>query len=168
MPNVALIPSQNVSIPALHALVDGFPETQIELKTLTGKAPLESGALITDHASPQPDVLELSGSVSDLLVGGASRGAAAFEALKRLNVESEIVQVITPWWTYAEMLLVEVKPRQSGLGMRFSMKLEEVQRVGVTRLTIGRVSGPALERQAETVRGTVLAPGFDRTRPQGF
>ena len=169
MPNIALIPSQSVSIGMLSGVVDGYPETQFELKTLTGKAPLESGALITDHASPQPDILELRGWVSDLTAGGATRAADAFKVLKRFNRNSEVLTVITPWWVYPEMLAVEVKPRQTGKGMQFSMKLEEVQRVGITDLSIvGRVSGPAAERLAEIVRGTVLAPGFDSARILGF
>ena len=167
MPNVVLVPNLSVQIPVLSGVVDGFPEVKHELTTATGNAPLESGAIITDHANPKPDILELEGFVSDLTAAGTGHVTDAFQVLRSMNKESTLLTVVTPWHTYTEMLAVEIKPWQTGKGMRFSMKLEEIQRVSVAgALGFRRQGGPARERTATVHRGTVIPLSFDDVNPK--
>ena len=167
MPNVALIPSQSVRIPMLVGVVDGFPDVQHELTISTGNAPLESGAVITDHANPNPARLELTGWVSNLNTArGSGHVLDAFEALLKINEQAELLTVVTPWHTYFEMLALEIKPTQTGKGMRFSMKLEQVQRVTFAgALGFLRSSGPARERTPVVTRGTVIPINLSDVRP---
>lgn len=171
MPNVALIPARASRIPALEAVVDGFPEVRHSLKISTGGAPLETGARITDHAVAMPPAIELQGFVSNLKQYAAptadagfslsppNRGADAWNAVKRLHNAVEPVEVITPWDTYPEMLILDFNATDTGGGMRFTMRLESILRVGIRALPIAATAtGPAAERQSTVNRGKLHAP----------
>ena len=75
----------------------------------------------------EPEVLTLTGSVSDMR--GGQRTEAAFQAIQRLHKASEPVRVITEWATYPEMVISRVDPQPSGRGMTFTMELSEILRV---------------------------------------
>ncbi len=157
MPNIAIIPHETVRIGALSAVIDGFPSVTHKLSTGLGDAPLEDGAVLTDHAVALPERLELTGFVSDLTIR-ASAASNAWDELRRLHRETEPLEVITPWGVYPEMLIHEVVANQAGRGMRFSMKLEAVLRVGAAVGAIGSsASGAAANRGTEVVRGRVYA-----------
>ena len=162
MNQIALIPSQTTRIPALSAWVNGFPSITHKLTTGTGDAPLEDGARITDHAVALPDRLELTGWVSRLRSsrGGDARGA--WSALRKLHRATEPIEVITPWATYREMLVIDVTAEQVGSeGMRFTLKLDAILRVGTFNpaVVVGVAAmGAAMERMGEVVRGRVYAP----------
>ena len=134
MPNVALIPRSATRIPLLTAVVDGFPSTTHTLETGIGGEPLEDGRQVTDHAIAREEQLELTGFVSDFRGGQAP--ADAWEEIRRLHRELVPMEVFTEWGTYGEMLLRRCKAVQAGRGMRFTLNLHQVIRVGVTDLDL--------------------------------
>lgn len=170
MPNVALFPNRATRIAALEAVVDGFPQVRQSLRVATGGAPLETGARLTDHAVALPPTLELQGLVSnlkayvdtadaDFSLSPPNRGADAWRAFRRLANSVEPVEVVTPWESYPEMLIVDVNATDTGGGMRFTMRLESVLRVGIRALPIAAsATGPAAERQSAVNRGKLHAP----------
>ena len=155
MPNVALIPGAGTQIAALAAVVDGYPEASHKLATTTGGEPLEDGRAVTDHVVARQEELELTGWVSDF--NGGDRPHDAWEALRRLHRDAEPVAVLTEWGSYPEMIIREAQARQVGRGMRFTLKLEQIIRVGVTDadLPSGQLSGPASGRSGQVNRGRV-------------
>ena len=107
MPNVALIPDRATRIPVLEGLIDGYPNEEHKLVTDTGDSPLEDGAIITDHAVALAEILELEGSASSLTRGGFAHPEAAMDALRRLHKAVALIDVITPFGFYPEMILRE-------------------------------------------------------------
>ena len=155
MPNVAIIPGAAARIEPLVAVVDGFPEEGHRLRTDTGGEALEDGRDVTDHAVAVQDELTLYGWVSDL--NGGHRAGEAWQEIRRLAKELEPVVVVTEWGTYSEMLIVEADAPKRSRGLRFTMKLREIIRVGVVdnELSSDRVGGPVANRTAEVNRGRV-------------
>ena len=153
MPNMALIPHAATRIAPLVGLVDGYPTATHKLETTTGGAPIEDGRQVTDHAVARQAKLELTGWVSDF--NGGNRPHDAWEEIRRLHKASKAVTVITEWGVYPEMLIVSAEAPQTARGLRFTLVLEEVIRVGVTDadLSAGAISGPASGRSAEVARG---------------
>lgn len=141
-------------IVGLTHVIHGYPSTEHKLGAQTGTAPLEDGARVTDHATPNTKELTLTGWVSDLVVGPSAAGDAWTE-IERLNDASEPVRVITALGTYPEMIIKECTAQQVGRGMRFQMKLEQIIRVGVQRANIVAASGPAAQRTSEVNRGFI-------------
>lgn len=159
MPNGIMLSVRDVNlrtrIPALINVVHGFPDTEHKIGTTTGTAPLEDSATITDHAQSNPDQLNLVGWVSDLESTGPGAAQDAWEAIRRINRLAMPTIVRTGIGVYQEMLITEAVARQRGRGLQFTMKLQEIQRVGVQRENIVASSGPAMERTEEVNRGYV-------------
>ena len=129
--NVALLPLTRTRVPALLALVDGYPDRTHELETALGGSPLETGAWITDHAIARPEKLTLSGYTSNLSDSLGAKPTLAWAAIRKLQQDVTPVTVITAWQVYPELLISKVSATPSGLGQSFTMELEEVLRVSV-------------------------------------
>ena len=158
MPNVALVPAHATRIPTLEGYIDGFPDELHKLVTDTGKSPLEDGSIITDHAVARAEQLELTGITSDLTIEGVAHPRAAMEHLRALHRAVTALTVVTPFGTYRDMLITEIKAQRAGNGLRFTMKLEHLLRVGVRDEEVGPdVGGPAEGRTSEVQRGAVPA-----------
>ena len=156
MPNVALIPGSGTVISALVDVVDGYPELVHRLETTTGGEPLESGLRVTDHAVARQEQLTLTGWVSDF--NGGNRARDAWEKLRELHKKVKTVRVVTEWGVYPEMLIRKAEAPQTARGMRFTLELEEVIRVGVldTELVAEELAGgPGEGRSGEIERGRV-------------
>ena len=166
MPNVALIPRAETRIAPLVAVVDGFPDLTHKLETTTGGEPLEDGRAVTDHAVARQSRLVLTGMVGDL--NGGDRPREAWETIRRLHKEVAVFTVITEWGTYQEMIIRRAEAPQRARGMRFTLELEQIIRVGVPAsdlpesAVVGERAGSSLsgagqaaqstQRSAETVR----------------
>ena len=137
----------------ISAVIDGYPEATHKLDTMVGGEPLEDGRQVTDHAVAQQDKLTLTGWVSDL--NGGERPRQAWDELRRLHAASRPVRVMTEWGVYPEMIIRSAEAPQTGRGMRFTLELVEVIRVGVQELAPEALSGPAVGRSAEVHRGRV-------------
>ena len=173
MPNIALVPSQNVRIPALEGWVDGYTEVKHKLSVETSGEPLEDGVIVQDHAVARSERLTLHGWVSDLngviqittltgeetSIGAEETVAEAWEALRRIHREIEPILVLAPWGDYPEMLITSVEAEQHGSGMQFTLNLGQVIRVGLDSQDLRRdtTSGPARERATNLDRGKVNA-----------
>ena len=156
MPNVALIPAAATRVPALMAVVDGFPDTTHKLKLDKSDEPLEDGTSITDHAVTLPEGLVLTGWVSD--INGGSRPGQAWQEIRRLNRVKTPLTVVTECGIYRQMLIDEVDGAQAGRGGRFTMQLKEIKRVGNPQRSLppGGVFGPAFDRTGSVDRGLVI------------
>ena len=88
---------------------------------------------------------------------GGNRPADAWGEIRRLHKAAKTVAVITEWGVYPEMIIRTAEAPQAARGMRFTLELEEVLRVGVedTSLPPHAVSGPADGRSGEVHRGRV-------------
>ena len=165
MPNIAIFPERTVNIPALSLWVDGYPDYLHKLKGQLSSSPLETGAVVNDHATALPAEMELIGWVADDYHRGEgwSPARAAWRGLRRLNRESIAVSVVTPWDTFDEMIITELNAEQRGQGMRFDLRLSEVQRVGtaLSALTNDTVTGPGTGRTSVVERGYVRPISLD-------
>jgi len=162
MPNVALFPDRTSRVPALQAEIDHWSDTEHRYRVYTGQAPLEDGAVVTDHAERQEVRIVLTGYVSTLSESGSPR--AAMDAIRELSKELTPITVITEWGTYDEMLITDVAANYWGRGLRVRMELTQIIRVGITDtdITPGTSSGPAIDRPTEVQRGRVnLGEPFD-------
>ena len=72
------------------------------------------------------------------------------------------LDVITEWGVYREMLIRRAEAPQVNRGMRFTLELEEVLRVGVvdSELPPEQLSGPAEGRSGTVQRGRVSLGPF--------
>ena len=129
--NIALLPLSRPRIPALIGLIDGIPDFSHGLETALGGAPLERGAFVTDHAVARPQKLTVQGYVSNLSDALGAKPTLAWQAIRKLQAEITPVTVITPHHVYSEMLIAKCDTSQAGLGLQFTMELEEVLRVSV-------------------------------------
>ena len=155
MPNFALIPDAATVISVLADVVDGYPEATHKLETTTGGEPLEDGRAVTDHAVARQDRLVLTGWVSDF--NGGNRPMQAWAEVRRMHKAVETLTVMTEWGVYREMLIRRAEAPQSARGMRFTLELEEIIRVGLApaALPASTLSGPAVGRSGEIARGRV-------------
>lgn len=164
MPNAALVPSLASEVPALRAVVDGYPETMHRLITRISRTPLETGAAVTDHAVAEPPNVVLTGLKSNLTDEHDGGPARAWEAIQRLHEEVTPLTVITGWATYTEMLIARVTGNQLGKGLRFRMELQKILRSGVPAGGLAMadvIGGPGEERLSDVARGRVTPQVVD-------
>ena len=145
-------------IQVLHGVVDGYPNAVHKVDTSIGGEPLEDGREITDHAVARQDKLTLTGWVSDL--NGGERQKAAWDAIRKLHKDVEPIPVATEWGDYMEMIVARAEAQQVSRGMRFTVELVEILRVGVVdnELPDSQTDGPAQGRAGQVDRGRVSLP----------
>ena len=165
MPHAVLIPSLATTVEPVRLLVDDFLQTKHRLQSSIGSEPVEDGTQVTDHVTALPDKLELEGIVSDDTESGTSRPAEAFQALHQLQHDSEPFTVVTPWFTYDEMVIESMDSDQEGGGMVFELKLRRILRItlgaGGGRVAAQRYipqDSPARNRPPPVNLGTVTPP----------
>ena len=158
MPNVALLPQAAPFLAPLVGVVDGWPDEQHTLKTAIGGAPLEDGTRVTDHAVVTTESVTLTGWVSDWT--GGDRPGRAWDAIRRLQSDLTPLRLITEWGIYPSMLITEVDAPKRHRGLKFTLKLEWQNIVGVadTELPASELSGLASGRSGEIARGRVAVP----------
>ena len=158
MPNRAYLSFADTVIPVLDAVVDGYPSTTHLIEVAKSDEPLEDGTSITDHAVTLPEALRLSGWVTDM--NGSRRPAAAWAEIRRLARENEPLTVTTEIGAYSEMLIQRMEGRQSARGLKLTIELAQVIRVGnpSSSLPPDQVTGPAAQRTGSVDRGRVRLP----------
>ena len=87
----------------------------------------------------------------------AGNAVSAWEALRDINRRGTAVEVVTPWETYPEMVIIRLDAQQEGRGMTFTMRLYEVRRVGVAAATLQYATGPGSDRAGTLERGHIFA-----------
>ena len=150
MPNAIFLPI-STRVPVLEAVVDGYPDAEHGLSTRTGRIPLEDGRSATDHSVAEPKEIMLTGRVTNF---GESSPQAAWDELISLQESGEAFEVITSLRTYPQVLIKRARGRQIGLGLRFTLELEEVLYVGVPP-PVPIPEGPADGRGDGVDRGRV-------------
>jgi len=94
--------------------------------------PVESGTIVSDHIINQPDVVILSGLVSDTplnIFATFSRSVAAFNALIQLHERRQIVDIVTGIKVYKNMAITSIDvPRtiKTGQTLTFNIQLQRI------------------------------------------
>ncbi len=161
MPNVAILPLLNPIIPPLVGIVDGYPTFSHKIKTTAGGAPLENGAHVTDHKVADEREINLEGWVSSFTTFRGASASIAWQQILRLWKGEDPVMYISPFDVIDECLIMDATATPNGLGMRFTMKLQEVLRVGIEESAITEpqvAGGPAEGRTSQVERGRVTPP----------
>ena len=137
MPNIAIIPTAAPDVPPLRAVVDEF------------------GAETTNDLTP----VSLTGRVSDWSSDGRTP-AQTWAEVCRLASEGEPVRLITEWGVDPKMLISGPGATKTHRGMRFTLKLVRINRIGMTDADLPpeQVFGPAAHRTGEVKRGRVVLP----------
>lgn len=124
MANRPVILSAATYIEGLVLLIDGFPSERHVVSTRVGSESIEEGTRISDHVTPMPALLKLTGIVSDL--GGAQRPTNAWQEIRRIHRAGLPVRVITEWGIYPRMVIERCEAHTAARGMRFDMDLREI------------------------------------------
>ena len=159
MPNVALIPSASPTVPPLTGVVDGWPDEQHQIRVNIAGAPVEDGVQTTDHSVLSNEQVTLTGWVSGWR-GAGRTPAQAWAEIRRMARDRDPIRLVTEWGVYDEMLIWEAEAPKAHRGMRFTLKLIWINRVGIVddELPPEQVSGPAEGRTGELQRGRVALP----------
>lgn len=152
--------------------VDGYVVDCIESETRRGstevtKHPIESGAVISDHARNAPITIDLVVHVSDTPIGdverartaGAIHSAEASAFFWRLRDERRPFTFEGVTGTYADMLIEEIsQPVTAETGGRatFEVTLTKVEILSVRRLSVQERRPRLGHRTARDVEGEIL------------
>ena len=159
MPNIAIIPERTTRIEPLHGFVDGFTTTEHKLRSQIGESPLESGATIADHAVAEPIELSIEGLVTDIGPDNTpyrpERVEEAWQKIVALQEGNEIVEVLTAWATYTEMIIESASARERGRGMSIQLRMRQIRRVGAVAPSVDPPPGVAEGRTPVVTSGEV-------------
>lgn len=165
-----IIPDASPSIAPIDMLITGWSSPIHTIESQAGTERLEDGAVITDHVVAMPDKLTMTGWVSNLSQDG-NAPAEAWEGIRELQRKEDVFKVVTEWAVYDEMFIIGATTTQTGRGMKFTIDLQQVVRVGLqqgsTRPTRTgppiETSGPEVDQGkvslVESIPGTDLGGG---------
>lgn len=94
--------------------------------------PIESGRTISDHIINEPDVLQISGVVTDTplsILSPFNRSIDAFNRLVGIHERKEIITVVTGIKVYTNMVMTSLQvPRniQTGQSLNFVIELQKI------------------------------------------
>ena len=94
--------------------------------------PVENGTIVSDHIINQPDVVVLSGLVTDTplsILAPYNRSVAAFNALIDIHRKRQVVTVVTGIKVYYDMAIVTLDvPRtvKTGQTLTFNIELQKI------------------------------------------
>ncbi len=94
--------------------------------------PVESGTIVSDHIINQPDIVRLSGLVTDTplsIFAPFNRSIAAFNSLIQIHERREIVDVVTGIKIYRNMAITSLNvPRtvKTGQTLTFNIELQKI------------------------------------------
>jgi len=94
--------------------------------------PVENGTIVSDHIINQPDVVVLSGLVTDTplsILAPYNRSVAAFNALIEIHRKRQVVTVVTGIKVYYDMAIVTLDvPRtvKTGQTLTFNIELQKI------------------------------------------
>jgi hypothetical protein len=140
--------------------------------------PVEQGSAITDHIRAKPRRLTLNGVISDTPLtalnfdpGTTDRPVQAWQELKRIQEQAELVDVVTSLESYYNMALESLsctRDAQKGQALHFTASLREV--IKADAQTVAAPTSPAAKPKAlgkqptppvsEAIRQSMLSKGF--------
>ncbi len=94
--------------------------------------PVEDGRIISDNIILEPEVLQVSGIVSDTplsILSPFNRSVTAFNQLVRIHQNKEIISVVTGIKIYTDMVLTSLQvPREvrTGQSLLFNMTFQKI------------------------------------------
>lgn len=94
--------------------------------------PVESGTIVSDHIINQPDIVVLSGLISDTplsILAPFNRSVAAFNALIQIHERRQVVDIVTGIKVYKNMAITSIDvPRtvKTGQTLTFNIELQKV------------------------------------------
>ena len=94
--------------------------------------PVENGTIVSDHIINQPDVVVLSGLVTDTplsFLAGFNRSIAAFNQLVQLHERRQVIDVVTGIKIYKNMAITSLEvPRtvKTGQTLTFNIVLQKI------------------------------------------
>lgn len=94
--------------------------------------PVESGTIVSDHIINQPDIVNLSGLISDTplnLFFPSDRSITAFNQLIRIHEQRQIVDIVTGIKVYRNMALTSMEvPRtmKTGQTLTFNLQFQKI------------------------------------------
>jgi hypothetical protein len=111
--------------------------------------PIENGTIISDHIINQPDIINLSGLVTDTplsILAPFNRSVAVFNFLLQIHQRREVVNVVTGIKVYENMAITSLDvPRtvKTGQTLTFNIELQRIVYVNNIQapLTQGNVFG---------------------------
>ncbi|MBF2754131.1 MAG: hypothetical protein ISN29_02590 [Gammaproteobacteria bacterium AqS3] len=155
-PRVTIIPKARANVMEKGYIIDyfvtGWSEPAHTLKSNITQEPLENGALVTDHVVALPVELEMKGYVSDIIDGGAAPGRA-WERMRELHNKKAILNVVTEWGYYEDMVIKTAETKQEGRGMEFTVVFQQILRVGID---INEIVNPTNKRTTATTTPVLL------------
>lgn len=133
----------NINVVGLRGIDLWTSETH-SIKSKITKYPVEDGGSITDHSYREPNELILSGFISNiniittdipLVIGSLGYSSTqkvkiAWQGLKKLSLNKELLTIVTTADTYNNMLVsfIETSPidKDTGTSLSFRIKFSEV------------------------------------------
>ncbi len=94
--------------------------------------PVESGTIVSDHIINQPDIVILSGLISDTplnIFALSNRSVAAFNTLIQLHERRQVVDIVTGIKVYKNMAITSIDvPRtiKTGQTLTFNIELQRI------------------------------------------
>ena len=151
MPDIAYIITRGETyIIPLLAVVDGYHTENHTFRLSTTSYPVESGGALTDNAVREPNIVRLSGVVSDVLAAYHSsvypgKNTVAWAAIYNLINDRTLVEIVTKIAVYSNMIITRCETtRDVNTGsdaLRFEITLQEILRAQ-SRLIVETVSDP--------------------------
>ena len=125
-------------IELLGNVIDGFLSDDHQIQIDTTQFPVQSGGNLVDHAVVRPEVLNLTGFVSNVFASAGvnvstsliERPGQAWAAMREQAYSREVLVVDTPLRIYEDMLIIGLSATQdenTGRGLIFRLSLREVQ-----------------------------------------
>lgn len=150
-------------IEELYDLIDGYQQESHTLDSTISRLPTEDGSSITDHIVYNPEKLTLTGKVSLKREGSEKRLSRSQERVRQNEFWSKIrelmenktvLSVYTTWGVYETMAIKSAQAEPSGMGMKFTLTLSQILRVGISsEITPENSLPPANEMPNETALG---------------
>lgn len=144
-PKATLIPQSEILVNGISEVggapfdlnfhVTGWGEPRHTLTSHIGTEPLEDGSLITDHVIAFPPKVSMKGYVSDVIEGGAAP-EKTWDAIRDLHANEILMNILTEWGFYKDMVIRMAETKQTGRGMEFMMEFQHVVRVGLDVIKI--------------------------------
>lgn len=113
------------------------------------ESPVETGSIVTDHVVRRPARVRIEGFVTDTPavifgLGQGNRVQSAVETLEQLWKDRQVVQVVTGYGLYQNMVISELQlPRGREQALRFTASLQQIEVVESELAAIELVEGDA-------------------------
>lgn len=122
-------------------LFDAVLHVDHSLNVVTTDHPVQTGANISDHAYKENDEVTLEIGMSDAAVssGGSNRSVNAYQTLRSIAANRELVTLVTRLNTYPNMLIVSLSAPDdytTMFGLRATVTFKQIKIVSVSTVQV--------------------------------